>query len=228
MQRLLLCLLPILAGAPVARTSQSLSIPRPAIVLFRAANEARNGSHSQARRCAFAAGACAVKWARLLRKRGDGPLQRKVCPGTHPMSTNVAPSPRRTVPDGDVLPFSEVECDHWRSVHRTRGDDYARPDYLDGPRWGRVLAHELVYILTRSAAHGSDSVTQPAFSGRLFWNRRRSPALEPQRCGAPSSSPCLSPSERKTHRQLKLPREVRLAGDLPEAAAAERNARAIE
>src|SRR5215469_14685724 len=34
--------------------------------------------------------------------------------------------------------------------------------------------------------------------------------------------------ERKTHRQLKLPREVRLAGDLPEAAAAKGNARTVE
>jgi hypothetical protein len=70
--------------------------------------------------------------------------------------------------DGDVLPFSEVECDHLAaSVHSAMwGDDYARPDYLMGRALGRVLAHELVHILTRSAAHGSDSVTQPTFSGR--------------------------------------------------------------
>jgi len=34
--------------------------------------------------------------------------------------------------------------------------------------------------------------------------------------------------ERKTHCQLKLPREIRLACDLPEAAAAEGNARAVK
>jgi hypothetical protein len=70
--------------------------------------------------------------------------------------------------DGDVLPFSEVECDHVAaSVYSVMwGDDFARPDYLMGRALGRVLAHELVHILTRSAAHGTDGVTQATFSGR--------------------------------------------------------------
>ena len=70
--------------------------------------------------------------------------------------------------DGDVLPFSEVECDHLSaSVHSAMsGDDYARPDYLMGRALARVLAHELVHILTKSAVHGTDSVTQPTFTGR--------------------------------------------------------------
>jgi hypothetical protein len=70
--------------------------------------------------------------------------------------------------DGDVLPFSEVECDHLAaSVHSAMwGDDFARPDYLMGRALGRVLAHELVHILTRSAVHGSGGVTQASFSGR--------------------------------------------------------------
>jgi hypothetical protein len=70
--------------------------------------------------------------------------------------------------DGDVLPFSEVECNHLTaSVHSAMwGDDFARPDYLLGRALGRVLAHELVHILTRSAMHGNDGVTQATFSGR--------------------------------------------------------------
>jgi hypothetical protein len=70
--------------------------------------------------------------------------------------------------DGSVLPFSEVECDHLAaSVHSAMwGDDFARPDYLMGRALGRVLAHELVHILTRSGAHGNDGVTQATFSGR--------------------------------------------------------------
>lgn len=70
--------------------------------------------------------------------------------------------------DGDVLPFSEVECDHLAaSVHSAMGgDDYARPDYVMGRALGRVLAHELVHILTRSGAHGKEGVTQATFSGR--------------------------------------------------------------
>jgi hypothetical protein len=70
--------------------------------------------------------------------------------------------------DGDVLPFSEVECDRvTSSVHSAMGfDDYARPDYLMGRALGRVLAHELVHILTRSAEHGHEGVTQATLSGR--------------------------------------------------------------
>ncbi len=70
--------------------------------------------------------------------------------------------------DGDVLPFSEVECGHLTaSVHSAMwGDDYGRPDYLLGRALGRVLAHELVHILTKSATHGDDGVTQATFSGR--------------------------------------------------------------
>lgn len=70
--------------------------------------------------------------------------------------------------DGAVLPYSEVECDHvTASVHSAMGvDDFARPDYVMGRALGRVVAHELVHILTRSAAHGRDGVVQPALSGR--------------------------------------------------------------
>jgi len=70
--------------------------------------------------------------------------------------------------DGAVLPYSEVECSHVSASVQTAmsGDDFARPDFLMGRALGRVLAHELVHILTRSAAHGRQGATQPAFSGR--------------------------------------------------------------
>jgi hypothetical protein len=70
--------------------------------------------------------------------------------------------------DGDVLPFSEVECDRVTATVQSAmwGDDFARPDYVMGRALGRVLAHELVHILTRSAAHGNEGVTKPALSGR--------------------------------------------------------------
>jgi len=70
--------------------------------------------------------------------------------------------------DGDVLPFSEVECDQLTAsvLSAMWGDDFARPDYVMGRALGRVVAHELVHILTKSAAHGSDGVTQAKFSGR--------------------------------------------------------------
>jgi len=69
--------------------------------------------------------------------------------------------------DGAVLPFSEVECDQvTASVQSAMGvDDFARPDYLMGRALGRVLAHELVHILTKSGAHAREGVAQPALSG---------------------------------------------------------------
>jgi hypothetical protein len=70
--------------------------------------------------------------------------------------------------DGDVLPFSEVECDKVTASVQSSlgGGDFARPDYVMGRALGRVVAHELVHILTRSAAHGHDGIEQRALSGR--------------------------------------------------------------
>ena len=70
--------------------------------------------------------------------------------------------------DGAVLPFSEVECDHvTASVQSAMGvDDHARPDYVMGRALGRVVAHELVHILTKSGTHARDGVAQTALSGR--------------------------------------------------------------
>jgi hypothetical protein len=70
--------------------------------------------------------------------------------------------------DGAILPFSEVECDHvTASVQSAMGiDDHARPDYVMGRALGRVVAHELVHILTKSASHAKAGVFQTALSGR--------------------------------------------------------------
>lgn len=70
--------------------------------------------------------------------------------------------------DGQVLPFGEISCDRiaatlWPAMW---GDDFARADYLLGRALGRVVAHELVHMLTRSASHGEEGVAQPALSPR--------------------------------------------------------------
>jgi hypothetical protein len=69
--------------------------------------------------------------------------------------------------DGAVLPFSEVECDHvTASVESAMTvDDHSRPDTIMGRALGRVVAHELVHILTKSGAHSKDGVAQTALSG---------------------------------------------------------------
>ena len=70
--------------------------------------------------------------------------------------------------DNSILPFTEVDCSHLTASVRSAmsGDDFARPDFLMGRALGRVLAHELVHMLTRSRAHAADGVEQPALSGR--------------------------------------------------------------
>jgi len=72
--------------------------------------------------------------------------------------------------DGEMLPFTEVDCHHVAASVQTAlaGDDFGRLDYLMGRALGRVVAHELVHVLTRSAAHGQDGVTQAALSGKAL------------------------------------------------------------
>ncbi len=69
--------------------------------------------------------------------------------------------------DGVVQPFSEVACDKVTSAIRPvmSGDDFAKADLLLGRALGRVLAHEVVHILSKSRAHGRTGVEKTALSG---------------------------------------------------------------
>jgi hypothetical protein len=69
--------------------------------------------------------------------------------------------------DGNVQPFTEVKCDQVTRAVRSAmsGRDFAHADLLLGRALGRVLAHEVVHILTRSGAHGHDGVAKTALSG---------------------------------------------------------------
>jgi hypothetical protein len=70
--------------------------------------------------------------------------------------------------DGEVLPFGEVDCDRVISSAREAMSpaDYARGDQLVGRAMGRVVAHELVHMLTGSTIHGVEGVEKSALSGR--------------------------------------------------------------
>jgi len=70
--------------------------------------------------------------------------------------------------DGKVLPFSVVECDKVaRSVRSAmRGVDFSKAELLLGRALGRVVAHELVHVLTRSSEHGTEGVQKAALSGQ--------------------------------------------------------------
>ena len=73
------------------------------------------------------------------------------------------------ITDGEVQPFGDVDCDR---VAATAGDamaedtDYLRGDQLVGRALGRVVAHELVHMLTRSNRHGSEGVAKASLSGK--------------------------------------------------------------
>ncbi len=70
--------------------------------------------------------------------------------------------------NGEVQPFGEVNCD--RVVNSVRsamfGGDYAKADMLIGRALGRVVAHELVHMLTKSGQHAHEGVQKAALSGR--------------------------------------------------------------
>jgi len=70
--------------------------------------------------------------------------------------------------DGTVQPFTQVSCDKVAAFVRSAmwGDDFQRADFLFGRALGRVLAHELVHMLTASGQHAHEGVYKPALSGK--------------------------------------------------------------
>ena len=70
--------------------------------------------------------------------------------------------------NGDVLPFSEVACDQVTSVIRTAmfAGDYNHADALLGRALARVVAHEVIHMLTKSGEHGHAGIARSAFSGK--------------------------------------------------------------
>lgn len=71
------------------------------------------------------------------------------------------------VSDGVVLPFSTVDCDRVRNAVSAAmwGGDRARGEFLMGRALGRILAHELFHIFTRSGVHGPQGVARRALTG---------------------------------------------------------------
>lgn len=64
--------------------------------------------------------------------------------------------------DGQVLPFSEVECDRIRVAIRSvmHGDDFRHANALLGRAMGRVLAHELHHVLQNTKSHEKTGVNR--------------------------------------------------------------------
>ena len=68
---------------------------------------------------------------------------------------------------GVVQPFGEVDCGKLTTAVRSAmsGGDFARADLLFGRALGRVVAHEVVHMLSKSGAHGHSGVASRALSG---------------------------------------------------------------
>jgi hypothetical protein len=68
---------------------------------------------------------------------------------------------------GEPLPFSEVACNAVTANVRSAmsGGDYKKADLLLGRALARVVAHEVVHMLTRSTAHSHTGIQKSALSG---------------------------------------------------------------
>jgi hypothetical protein len=68
--------------------------------------------------------------------------------------------------DGQVQPFSEVSCDRVSSFVRSglHGGDLKKGDQLLGKALGRVVAHELVHMLTGAKQHSHEGVFKPGLT----------------------------------------------------------------
>jgi hypothetical protein len=73
------------------------------------------------------------------------------------------------ITDGEVQPFGDVDCDRVASVAgdaMAEDTDHLRGDQLVGRALGRVVAHELVHMVTRSNQHGTAGVAKASLSGK--------------------------------------------------------------
>lgn len=78
--------------------------------------------------------------------------------------------------DGEILSFGEVDCDRvQRLIKRTMpASGYAKGDLLLGRALGRVVAHEMYHILSRSRTHAGAGVTRECLSARDLTGERLS------------------------------------------------------
>jgi hypothetical protein len=67
-----------------------------------------------------------------------------------------------------IQSFGQVDCDHVISTARSAmaGLDFSQADVLVGRALGRVVVHEIVHMLTKSAEHGRNGVFEASLSGR--------------------------------------------------------------
>lgn len=87
-------------------------------------------------------------------------------PTLPPLLDERGPFATTHVADGVILPYSEVACDRVRVSIRSvmDGRHLKRADILLGRALGRVVAHEIYHIITRSKHHGTTGVAKPSLT----------------------------------------------------------------
>jgi len=70
--------------------------------------------------------------------------------------------------NGEVQPYTEVACDKVAASIRSAmwGGDFRHADELLGRALARVVAHELLHMLTKSGDHATTGIAGRALSGR--------------------------------------------------------------
>ena len=79
---------------------------------------------------------------------------------------NLASLAATAVSDGEILPFSWVNCDTLTRMlaPALRGQGAAQRDFLYGRAVARLLAHELYHIILNTPEHGRDGVAKECFA----------------------------------------------------------------
>src|SRR5579871_5771844 len=79
-----------------------------------------------------------------------------------------------SVSDGEVLPFSYVDCDQIRHLMITSLSAVVpgEREYLLGRAMARVLAHEMYHVFTNSTQHSSQGIGKAVYSSTELVSRR--------------------------------------------------------
>ena len=72
------------------------------------------------------------------------------------------------VVDGEVLPFSWLECESLTRLlaPSLSKESSGKRDYLYGRAMGRLVAHELLHVLSKTGTHDDAGVGKPSFSAQ--------------------------------------------------------------
>lgn len=93
---------------------------------------------------------------------------------SHTQSTAIPGPLASTHVSGDrVQPFADVFCDNVAALTRAAiaSGEFGNAEPTLGRALGKVLAHELMHMITRSAVHGSSGVAKAALTGRQLVDR---------------------------------------------------------